>query len=110
MIRVVNIITFLMLAMFLALELSAAAHARAVPFSGPKGDHDAAALWVDISPIVDGTQAQARELAGLICEKLDEGASEGQLIAAGAKGDSSRVDGLALVVHAAEWHFCPTYY
>jgi hypothetical protein len=109
MIRIANLTAFLLLAVFVVI-FAAPAHANAYPFSGPKGDNDAAALWVDISPVVDGTPTQLRGLAEMICQKLGEGASEGQLIAAGANGDSSKVSRLTLVVHAAEWHFCPTYY
>jgi hypothetical protein len=80
------------------------------PFSGPKGDQDASAFWVDISSVADGTEAGAGELANTICSKLEGGYSEGQLIARGAKGDESKIPKVQLVVHAAEWHFCPTYY
>jgi hypothetical protein len=80
------------------------------PFSGPKGDHDASALWVDISSVADGTASQSEVLATTVCGKLEDGASDGQLIAAGAKGDESAIPKAKLIIHAIEWHFCPSYY
>jgi hypothetical protein len=80
-------------------------------FSGPEGDHDSNAYWVDISGAgMRGTVAQAAGLANTVCTKLEDGFSEGQLIAAGADGDQSKIPIMTRVVHAAEWHFCPSYY
>jgi hypothetical protein len=43
--------------------------------------------------------------------RLTQGASEGQLIAALAQPPyPTPVPDATFIVHAAEWHFCPTYY
>jgi hypothetical protein len=81
------------------------------PFSGPEGDHSAEAYWVDMTSIgVGGTVAQAGKLGNTVCTGLTSGMSEGQEIAAIVDGDSSQVTRATLIVHGAEWHFCPAYY
>jgi hypothetical protein len=80
------------------------------PFSGPKGDHDASAYWVDISPMLTGTVQDAGNLAQTICGDLNQGISAGDVIAAAAHGDQYGVSEDTFVVDAAEWHFCPEYY
>jgi hypothetical protein len=81
------------------------------PFSGPKGDHNSDAYWVDMTSFgLVGTVAQTDKLANTICTDLGIGMSEGQLIAAMVDGHSSQVTRATLAVHAAEWHFCPSYY
>jgi hypothetical protein len=89
---------------------SGVAHADNYPFSGPMGDHDATAYWVDVSDMGIGSVASAARLANTICTSLEQGKSEGQIIAAGAGGNQSKVDNVTFMVHAAEWHFCPDYY
>ncbi len=80
-------------------------------FSGPAGDRDASALWVDVSPILsDWSAAKDAQLAGMICSRLAAGESEGHLAAEVAKGDPSILSDITLVLHAAEWHYCPSYY
>ncbi|WP_165608066.1 DUF732 domain-containing protein [Mycobacterium alsense] len=81
------------------------------PFSGPAGDQDASAFWVDVENELPGWSAgKDQQLAQLMCQKLDSGYSEGDLIAEIANGDGSSVGAIRYVVHAAEWHFCPQYY
>jgi hypothetical protein len=81
------------------------------PFSGPQGDHSNSAYWTDITDVgVKGTVAEAGSLATLLCAKLGEGYSEGQLIATMADGVQSGVRTATFTVHAAEWHFCPAFY
>ena len=79
-------------------------------YSGPQGDEDASAFWVDVSGFLNGTPAEAASLATDICGKLQNGTSEGQLIAAGAEDDQTQISKVKFVVHAAEWHYCPRYY
>ena len=80
------------------------------PFSGPMGDHDASAYWVDISSTGRGTVADAAQIANNVCTSLENGMSEGDIIAAAVNGNQSEISGATLIVHAAEWHFCPQYY
>jgi hypothetical protein len=88
------------------------AHADNGPFSGPMGDHDASAYWVDVSSVANGSLSSATGLAYTICSKLADGFSEGRLIAVIAQtpDTTTSVSDARYVVHAAEWHFCPTYY
>ncbi len=87
-------------------------------FSGPAGDRDAGAFWVDVHPMLPGpkwTMAKDAELVRLMCSKLEGGWSEGHLIADIANSDGtptsqSDLSGITYVVHAAEWHYCPSYY
>jgi hypothetical protein len=91
--------------------IAAAGPAHAYPFSGPEGDQDAGAYWVDVSSYLPGwTTAKDQQLAHMICTKFADGYSEGRLVAEVAADDSSSISGIAFVVHAAEWHFCPDYY
>jgi hypothetical protein len=97
--------------------VSASATAHAVPvgdtsgaFSGPAGDQDASAYWVDVSGFVKGSVSDAANLGHTICSALESGESEGKVIADAAQGNQSNVSDDKLVVHAAEWHFCPDYY
>jgi hypothetical protein len=81
------------------------------PFSGPMGDHDASAYWVDVSSVANGSLSSATGLAHIICSKLEQGSSEGDLIAVMAQSTTSNsMSAAKFAVHAAEWHFCPTYY
>jgi hypothetical protein len=85
--------------------------AHAYPFSGPQGDQSAGAYWVDISSFDHKvTVKTAGEFGDVVCRGLTKGMSEGALIAKLADGDSSHVSDWTFVVHAAEWHFCPSYY
>lgn len=96
-----------------ALGLSGHAHADTGNgvFSGPSGDHDANALWVDVAPFDNTlTVATANTFGNTVCAGLRKGYSEGQLIAMGAHGNSSSISSWTYVVHAAEWHYCPEYY
>lgn len=86
-------------------------------FSGPAGDEDASAFWVDAhAGLPDSwTPAKAGEAAELMCSKLNNGYSEGHLIAEIANTDGTPVSDGALrvityTVHAAEWHYCPDRY
>ena len=87
-------------------------------FSGPAGDHDSGAFWVDVHPELNGsewTMAKDTQLAVLICRQLEGGVSEGHLVADVANSDGtptsqSGLNGITYVVHAAEWHFCPSEY
>jgi len=97
--------------------VSASATAHAVPvgdtsgtFSGPAGDQDASAYWVDVSGFVKGSVSDAANLGHTICTALESGQSEGKVIADAAQGNQSNVGGDEYVVHAAEWHFCPDHY
>ena len=93
-----------------------AATANAIPsgngaFSGPAGDEDASALWTDVNAFLPGWSADKdRQIAQMICGQLESGVSEGHLIAQIANGDASSVSDIRFVVHASEWHYCPTYY
>ncbi|BBX23875.1 hypothetical protein MTER_32860 [Mycolicibacter terrae] len=80
------------------------------PFSGPAGDGDASAFWVDVSPYARGTISDAAQLGQTICGALQGGQSEGKVIAEATQGDQSEVLDAEFVVHAAEWHFCPQFY
>jgi hypothetical protein len=94
-----------------AVSFAGVAHADNGPFSGPQGDHDVSAYWVDVSSFGSGSMASAAGLASAICLRLTQGASEGQLIAALAQPPyPTPVPDATFIVHAAEWHFCPTYY
>lgn len=101
-------------AVAIAAAVPAQAHANVHgngPFSGPKGDHDASAYWVDISDVFpSGSVDDARGVATIVCAKLQQGVSEGDLIAAGASGGDMTIGDVRYVVDAAEWHFCPAYY
>ena len=85
--------------------------AQAFPFSGPQGDDDDSAYYVDIEPFVNGaTVAKAGTLGRGICARLSEGHSEGQLIAMMSQLPNGTVSDAKYIVHAAEWHYCPDYY
>jgi Protein of unknown function (DUF732) len=90
----------------------AQAHTDNGPFSGPQGDRDASAYWVDVNPFGSGSVTSASRLANTICSKLADGFSEGRLIAVIAQtpDTTTAVSDATFIVHAAEWHFCPTYY
>ena len=77
-----------------------------------KGDQSAAAFWVDVQYFLPDawSQAQDESMAQLLCSKLKGGESEGELIAEVAKGNASMISNITYVVHAAEWHFCPSSY
>jgi hypothetical protein len=97
--------------------VSASATAHAVPvgdtsstFSGPAGDQDASAYWVDVNGFVKGSASDAANLGRTICSALESGQSEGKVIANAAQGNQSNVSDDEYVVHAAEWHFCPDRY
>jgi hypothetical protein len=97
-------------------SLAFAAPAHAVPvgdtsgtFSGPAGDQDASAYWVDVNGFVKGSVSDAANIAHTICSALESGQSEGKVIANAAQGNPSSVSDDECVVHAAEWHFCPQY-
>ena len=80
-------------------------------FSGPEGDRDAGAFWVDVDPVLSGwSVSKDRELANMVCSQLEAGESEGALTAEVAKGDDGGIRGITYVIHAAEWHFCPDQY
>ncbi|BBX44992.1 hypothetical protein GCM10009641_24160 [Mycobacterium cookii] len=81
-------------------------------FSGPEGDHDAAAMFVDINySVKDLTIAQAGQLGADICTWLANGRSEGDIVAGEvSRGAAVSVSDAQYVVHAAEWHFCPDEY
>jgi hypothetical protein len=101
---------------FAALGLLGAATAHADPngaYSGPKGDHSASALWVDLQPIhppADYTAAEMEKLATVTCAELQGGENKGQIIESWTKGDPSTVTGGQAIVSAITWHFCPEYY
>jgi len=92
--------------------------AHAVPvgedgaFSGPSGDQSADAYWVDLSNGTNttGSVADAANIGHYICHQLLNGSSEGEIISNMAGGDRSQVSDIRFVVHAAEWHFCPSEY
>jgi hypothetical protein len=101
----------------LVLGYALAAPAHAYPFSGPEGDHSASAFWVDISQFNRGgkvTVARSGQMAQEICDQLENGKSEGDIVAGVANGedngDTSDVGAYQFIVDAAEWHFCPAYY
>lgn len=82
------------------------------PFSGPQGDHSRGAMWVDVQNQLPGWPVPKTEtLAQAMCHRMMvDGLSEGELIAEIADGDSAGISGITFVVHAAEWHYCPTLY
>jgi hypothetical protein len=84
---------------------------RYAPWSGPMGDQNANAFWVDLTKYTDveGGPAQAETLATTICGALHQ-EREGTLIDDLADGQQIRVGGVSMLVHAAEWHFCPNKY
>lgn len=87
------------------------AHADNGAFSGPKGDHDPAAFWVDATSAgVSGTLADGAALAEAICRGLENGESEGQAIMVGMKATDISLGAARFVVHAAEWHYCSDLY
>jgi hypothetical protein len=80
-------------------------------FSGPAGDRDAGAMWTDVHSFLPGwSQTKDATLATTICYRLATGSSEGKITAEVANGDSSEVNAIQYVIHAAEWHYCPEYY
>jgi hypothetical protein len=79
-------------------------------FSGPAGDQDASAFWVDTSSFLKGNVSQAASLGQTICSALESGESEGKVIANIANGNQANVSDDEFVVHAAEWHYCPDHY
>lgn len=101
-----------------AAAVATASTAHAIPigatsstFSGPAGDHDAQAFWVDVSNQLPGwSAAKDVQLALAVCTKLTDGQSEGHLIGDVANGDTTAISAIRYVVHASEWHYCPEYY
>ena len=92
----------------LVLGCALGAPVHADPFSGPRGDHSASAYWVDISNFNSGgkvTVAKAGQMAQAICEQLESGKSEGEIVAAVAtdedNGDTSDVKAYQYIVDAA---------
>jgi hypothetical protein len=79
------------------------------PWSGPMGDHSDGAYRLDIAREAHGSVDDAHQLATTICTALHT-ESEGQLIAAMSDGNQYLVGGVTMVVHGAEWHFCPQWY
>jgi hypothetical protein len=85
-------------------------------FSGSEGDRSGAAFTIDVADIVGGTvtaqtTTKAAEMANAVCSKLGAGVSEPQLIIAIAQPPNPMpVSDARYIIHAAEWHFCPTYY
>jgi hypothetical protein len=109
--------TFIAVAITTAVIGSASVTAHAVPvgdasgtFSGPAGDQDASAFWGDTSAEIKGSVSDAGSLARTICNALENGESEGKLIANIANGNQANISNDEFVVHAAEWHFCPDHY
>jgi hypothetical protein len=105
-----------MTAAVIALEPVAHANGNGA-FSGPEGDADGYAYFIDISPyLTGGSPADAAALGRQVCGELADGASEGRLIYAGSAGgkvpisDSTFIIHGAEFIHGAEWHFCPSYY
>jgi len=85
-------------------------------FSGPAGDRDADAFWVDAHASLpdNWTPAKAGQAAQMMCSELAN-YSEGHVIADIANSDGkptsdAMLRGITYTVHAAEWHFCPSYY
>lgn len=95
------------------LALAGAGSAQASPngaFSGPMGDHDAEAMWVDVQPFdPSATIPGAATFAQSLCEGLRSGMSEGSVIVVGTHNGFS-VSSARFLLHAAEWHYCPEYY
>jgi hypothetical protein len=82
------------------------------PWSGPMGDHDANAYRADVARYgATGNVASAESLAHTICGALQNPKLEdGDLIQRLAGDNAYEVPAMTLVVHAAEWHYCPTRY
>jgi hypothetical protein len=81
-------------------------------WSGAMGDHSTAAYWTDVTRMTDrgGDVNDVRHLADTICTTLRSGTSEGNLIASMSDDEQAKVGGSTMVVHGAEWHFCPEKY
>jgi Protein of unknown function (DUF732) len=83
-------------------------------YSGPRGDHDASALWVDLESLTTAppgyTAAKAGSLARDICSDLEGGKSRGEIIASWTNGDPSTIRTADTILGAITWHFCPDYY
>jgi hypothetical protein len=97
-------------AMFVA-AFWAAPGAHASPFYGHSGDHDQYAMWEDvISFAPDVTAADAGGFAQRVCGMLNAGNTEGYLISSASTQFSVTPTVVRYIIHAAEFHYCPTYY
>jgi hypothetical protein len=77
---------------------------------GSMGDRDAYSYWNQTDGLgVSATVADAQHFAGTVCDQRAAGVSEGKLVSWAADGGFDTVVA-RLVVHGAEFHFCPTYY
>jgi hypothetical protein len=82
------------------------------PWSGPMGDHNADAYWMDVSKYgATGGVAAAESMANTICTTLQNPKlQDAYLIEGMADGNPYKIGGVAMIVHAAEWHYCPQRY
>jgi hypothetical protein len=77
---------------------------------GHKGDQDVYAYWNQLDQYGTGiTTAIAEKYAGAVCDGLEHGMSEGQLVNI---SEQSNIPGSVsrLADHGAEFHFCPSYF
>jgi hypothetical protein len=94
-----------------ALFSAALAHANTGAFSGYAGDQDQYAMWedvIDFAPTVSASTAGA--FGQRMCLMLDSGTSEGKLINDGSTQYGVDPAAARYLIHAAEFHYCPSYY
>jgi len=108
------VLAFMVLGIASSYAVAQAAPSDNGAFSGPMGDRNSHALYVDLQPWTNAAPATEEQLAQKICAVLENGASEGEVIynleQPGSANDPWPAAKATFVTHASEWHYCPDQY